>query len=138
MTKQEILEWLQANRLCYLATAEGDQPHVRAFGCIRADKDGIVFSTQTYKDVYKQLVANPNVELCFYSHKDALQVRVSGRVEPIEGEDAKKEVLEKLPFLQSVVEKHGLAVLAPFCLKKGKATVWSRESGGGEQEVIDL
>jgi uncharacterized pyridoxamine 5'-phosphate oxidase family protein len=138
MTRQEILEWIRTHRLCYLATVEGDQPRVRAFACIRADENGILFSTQTYKDVYKQLLENPNVELCFYSQEESRQIRVSGRVELIEDKEAKTEILEQAPFLQSIVDRQGLAVLAPFCLKKGKASVWSREIRGGRKQYVEL
>ena len=81
MNKTEILEFLNANPTCYLATVEGDKPHVRAMGLFRADENGIIIETGTFKDVYKQMVANPNVELCVFSAKDDIQIRVSGAVE---------------------------------------------------------
>ena len=49
----------------YLATCEGDQPHVRPFS-FAAQQDGRIwfwFCTATTKDVYRELEANPKFEL---------------------------------------------------------------------------
>ena len=67
MDKKEILEFITKNRVGYLATVEGDKPHVRAMGTYRADEDGIIFSMQSPKDVYKQLVKNPEAEVCYWA-----------------------------------------------------------------------
>lgn len=47
----------------YLATCEGDQPHVRPFSFV-AERDGLIWlCTATTKDVYRELQANPKIEL---------------------------------------------------------------------------
>ncbi len=124
MNKSEILEFLNANPTCYLATLEGDKPRVRAIGMVSADGDGIIIQTGTYKDLYKQLSANPNVELCFFNAKDGIQVRVSGAFEPVEDIKVKEEIVVQRPFLKPIVEKEGYGAIVIYRLK-GKATVWS-------------
>jgi uncharacterized pyridoxamine 5'-phosphate oxidase family protein len=64
MTKTEILEFINANPTCYLATAENNKPRVRGMRMYRADGKGIIFQTSNVKDLCKQLNENPNVELC--------------------------------------------------------------------------
>ena len=121
MDKKEILAFITKNPIAYMATAEGKTPHVRAMGTYRADENGIIFSMQTPKDVYKQLAKNPETELCYYA--DGVQIRVSGRMREVKDLALKKEILEKRPFYKPGVEKEGWSYVGAFILKKGKATV---------------
>jgi uncharacterized pyridoxamine 5'-phosphate oxidase family protein len=121
MTKSEILAFITATRVCYLATAEGNKPHVRTFGTFRADENGIIYFTQKSKDVYKQLVKNPEIEVCYYAND--IQIRLHGRLQPVADMALKKEIVEKRPFLKPQVEKEGWDYLAVFNLKKCQATV---------------
>lgn len=58
-----IVEYLASVPAWYLATCEGDQPHVRPFS-FAAKQDGrIWFCTATTKDVYRELRTNPKLEL---------------------------------------------------------------------------
>ena len=121
MDKKDILEFITKNPVAYLATAEGDTPHVRAMGTFHADEKGIIFSMQSYKDVYKQLLANPKAELCY--HAGSIQIRVVGKLEPVKDQTLKKEILEKRPFYKPGVEKEGWDYVGAFILKNGRATV---------------
>lgn len=59
---QTIIDYLTSVPAWYLATCEGDQPHVRPFS-FAAEQDGkIWFCTATTKDVYRELKANPKFE----------------------------------------------------------------------------
>jgi len=58
-----VLEYLTNIPAWYLATCEGDQPHVRPFSFV-AEQDGkLWFCTAKTKDVYLELEANPKFEL---------------------------------------------------------------------------
>ena len=81
MDKKEVLEFITKNPIAFVATAENNKPHVRAFGTYKADENGIIFSMQSDKDVYKQIVANPETEICYYA--DGIQIRVKGQMEPV-------------------------------------------------------
>jgi len=98
---------------------------VRAMGMVSAGEDGIIIQTGTYKDIYKQLSANPNVELCFFNAKDGIQVRVSGAVEPVEDLKVKEAIVAQRTFLKPIVEKEGYDPIAVYRLSKGMAYVWS-------------
>jgi pyridoxamine 5'-phosphate oxidase len=138
MDKSEILAFLNANPSCHLATVEGNKPHVRAIGIYRADESGITIQTSKVKDLYKQLSANPNVELCFNNSKGSMQVRVSGTVELDEDMELKKEILAKRHFLKPLVEKEGYEVLVIYRLKKGAATVWTFPTNLAPKTYIQL
>lgn len=58
-----LIDYLTSIPAWYLATAEGDQPHVRPFSFAAAQDGRIWFCTATTKDVYRELSANPRFEL---------------------------------------------------------------------------
>ncbi len=121
MDKREILEFITKNPVGYVATAENNIPHVRAMGTYQADENGIIFSMQSDKDVYKQLVNNPATEICYYA--DQVMVRVKGQMEPITDLEIKKQIVEKRPFYKPGVEKNGWDYVGAFKVKNAKATV---------------
>jgi pyridoxamine 5'-phosphate oxidase len=128
MTKTEILQFLNANPLCHLATADGDQPRVRGMMMYKAEEKGILFHTGNFKDLYRQLQKNPRVELCFHSPDMSRQVRVSGTAEFLDDAKLKQEIVVARPFLKPWVEKHGLDMLVVFRVVHCRAAVWSMET----------
>jgi pyridoxamine 5'-phosphate oxidase len=137
MNKSEILEFLNANPTCYLATVEGNKPRVRAMGMVKADENGIIIETGTFKDVYKQMSANPNVELCFHNNKAGVQIRVSGAVEPVDDVKLKKEIVAQRPFLKQRVAEGGYESMGVFRLK-GVAYVWSFQTASEPKKYVQL
>ena len=65
MTKEEIVAFINTNPTCYLATVEGDAPHVRAMGMYKADERGILIQLSTIKGMYGELVRNPKDRTLF-------------------------------------------------------------------------
>ena len=137
MNKDEIYAFLNANRDCFMATVEGNKPHVRAIAIVKADENGIIIETGTFKDVYKQMSANPNVELCFYNAKQGMQIRVSGAVEAVDDMELKDEIIAQRPFLKQRVEEGGYEAMAVYRLK-GVAHVWTFQTGFGPKTYIQL
>ena len=50
----ELIDYLTSVPAWYLATCEGDQPHVRPFSFVMREDDKLWFCTATNKDVYEQ------------------------------------------------------------------------------------
>lgn len=144
MTKQEIIEFINQNPVIFLATAEGSQPRVRGMMLYKADESGIVFHSGTMKDVYRQVVNNPKVELCFNDFKKGVQVRVSGELEIVDDNNLKDEICEHptRQFLKAWRESGSLAdfynTFVVFRLKSGKATTWTMETNFAPKEYIQL
>jgi pyridoxamine 5'-phosphate oxidase len=134
--KKEILDFIKANPMVCMATVEGNKPHVRGMETFRADENGLIFYTGTSKDIYKQLVKNPEVELCYI--KELMQVRLSGRLELLDDLAIKKEIVEARPFLKPVVEQAGYETIGVMRFKKGKATTWSMKDMGAPKTFIDI
>ena len=140
MNKNEIFTLINENQACHLATAEGNVPHVRGILVYRADENGIIFHTGKFKDLYKQLCANPHVEFCFSNNdmRNLIQVRVSGHIELMEDMDLKKEIVAERVFLKPWVEEQGYDGLAVFSLKNGQATVWTMATNFSPKSYIEL
>ncbi len=137
MNKSEIIEFMDANRSCHMATVEGNKPHVRGMGIVKADENGVIIQTSTRKDIYKQLSANPNVELCFNNVKQGIQVRVSGTVEAVDDAELKAEVMAQRPFLKTEVEKGVYGAVAIYRMK-GVAHVWTMKTNMDPKTYIQL
>ena len=125
MTKTEIIQFLNANPACHLATADGNQPRVRGMLMYRADEQGILLHTGSAKDLCKQMIANPRVELCFFNAKDSVQVRVTGKAELVEDQNLKEEIVANRPFMKPWVDQHGYKLIAVFRVKNAAAIVWT-------------
>ena len=65
MELQDYTQFATENPVCYLATAEGDQPRVRTWLLWFADESGFYFVAMAPKEVTKQMQQNPKVEVCF-------------------------------------------------------------------------
>jgi pyridoxamine 5'-phosphate oxidase len=144
MNKQELIEFIKKNPGFHLATVEGDQPRCRGMFLYRADDNGIVFHTGTMKDVYSQICNNPKVELCFNDYQNGVQVRVAGKLEELTGKEIKDEI--SAHPTREFVRKWRAAGLFPdffnqfkvYCLKGGKAAVWTMATNFAPKEYIDL
>jgi uncharacterized pyridoxamine 5'-phosphate oxidase family protein len=127
MTKEEIFHFLRENPFFSLATTDSGTPHVRTLMLHKADDSGIYFMTAKFKDLYRQLALNPDVELCF--HRENFQVRVHGVVENLDRDKVlKEEIAETRPFIRPWIEKFGYKYMAVFRLKDGLAVTWSLET----------
>ncbi len=76
-------ELIREVRIGCLATADGDQPRVRAMSIHVAEDGRILFATGKETNKYRQVMANPKAELCFVS-AGWDQLRADGRLEVIE------------------------------------------------------
>jgi pyridoxamine 5'-phosphate oxidase len=136
MNKKEVLDFLNANRTSHLATVEAGAPRVRAIGILKADEDGVLFMTWKSKDLSKQLDQNSDVEFCFNNYEERVQVRVRGKVVPVEDTALKKKVLEERPRFQKLVDEG--QELALYSLKNGLAHVWTFQKNFEPKTFVNL
>jgi pyridoxamine 5'-phosphate oxidase len=137
MDKKEIYAFMNENRAFYMATCEGDVPHVRGLFLHKADDSGIYFTTGKMRDLYRQLKRNPKVELCF--HKELFQLRINGIVEDLDNDlDLKKEILAARPFMKPWIDAAGFDPMAVFKVTKGVATWWSMDKTLAPKEYLEI
>ncbi len=137
MNREEILEFVRRNTTSFMATVDDGEPCVRAMTIPHIDDEGITFCTGTGKDVCRQLLANPAVELCFWSGEDRLQLRIRGKLFKLDDEELKKHIVEtRFTFLKPVVERYGWDTLTLFRISKGKVRTWSGDTPAESNPVI--
>jgi len=101
---QEVYEFVKKCGTYYLATVDGDQPRVRPFGTVDLFEGRLYIQTGKGKDCYKQIVANPRVELCCFA--DGTWLRLAGTLVPDERVEAKKHMLDNYPNLRSMYDEN--------------------------------
>jgi len=136
MNKTEILEFLNANPTCYLATSISNKPYIRAMRMVSADEKGLIFQTVDGKDLPKQMMENPSVEVCFYNMKENVQIRVAGKATLLEDLDLKKKIAEQRPFLKPLIEKKGFDVMPVFRIVDCVACTWTMATNFSPKEHI--
>ena len=75
-----IVEELKKVGVFYVATAEGDQPRVRPFSSVAEYEGNAYICCGNFKEVYKQLSADPKVELCGMYKDGTSWLRVTATV----------------------------------------------------------
>lgn len=93
----EVLEFLKKAGVYYLATVDGDQPRVRAFGTANIFEGKLYIQTGKVKDVSKQMKANPKVEICAFT--EGAWVRVAGKAILDERIEPQESMLAAYPAL---------------------------------------
>ena len=60
---EQIKRFLDEAGVFYITTVDGDKPKARPISFSMIDGDKLWFGVGTFKEVYKQLIANPNIEI---------------------------------------------------------------------------
>ncbi len=119
---KEVLEFIKSCGVYYLATTEGDQPRVRPFGTAEEFEGKLYIQTGKKKDCYRQLLENPNAEICCF--KDGRWLRLKGKLIPDDRTEAKKDMLDKNPSLRSMYDENDDNTIVLY-FEDGEATFYS-------------
>lgn len=94
----EILDFLNSAGVYYLATSVGNIPHVRPIGFAMEYENRLSFATSNNKDMYKQLVENPFIEITAVN-ADNTTLRLSGKAIFCTSDDSQCKAIEAMPAL---------------------------------------
>lgn len=97
---ERVYKFLEEAQVYYLATMDGDQPRVRAFGSVLLYDGKLYIQTGKIKPVSHQIASNPKVEICAFMGGKWL--RVAGVLANDDNRDVKVAMLEKLPGLKGM------------------------------------
>ena len=97
-------EYLKANPVFHIATVEGTKARVRPFGFSMKRNGALYFCTNKTKEVYKQLTANPDIEISDMG-TDGTWLRVRGRIEFDISRDAKVQAFAESENLLKIYPK---------------------------------
>lgn len=97
---QEVYEFLKKCGTYYLATMDGDQPRVRPFGTVDLFDGRLTIQTGKVKDVSRQMLQNPKIEICAFDGERWL--RVAATVVEDSRIQAQEHMLAAYPSLQGM------------------------------------
>lgn len=122
---QEVLDFLDTNRVVFLATMQDGCPRVRPFQFQFAEAGRLWFCTARSKAVYAQLSADPRLEFSAVA-KDMTTLRLKGAARLDDDMAAKRRIIEsnalvrglfgtaENPDFTAFSVDHGSAVLFDF------------------------
>ncbi|MDR1541281.1 MAG: pyridoxamine 5'-phosphate oxidase family protein [Clostridiales bacterium] len=122
---EDVLNFISQNNVGYLATADGSQPRVRAFGFGFYEDGKFWFCTNNSKKVYAQLKAVPYAEIMFTKPDFSQYLRLSGHVAFDESIEAKRKVMDAMPAVAGLYQSPDNPVFEVFYLEKGVAVLES-------------
>ena len=120
---KEVQAYLKECGAFFIATADGNQPHVRPFGVSEIIDGRLYIMTGKAKDVYKQIAKNGKFEICALKPSGSEWMRLSGTLVNDETLAVKEEFLNRNEGLKSMykADDDNMAVLqitnatARFC-----------------------
>ena len=95
---KQVLDFLSKAGVFFLATADGDQPHVRPLGFVMDCGGKLAFCTSNEKNMCKQMAANTKVEICCYDGQGNT-LRICGKVVFATSKETQEKALETMPAL---------------------------------------
>lgn len=113
-----VYDYLQKAKVFYLTTVDGDKPKCRPFGFCMLEGGRLYFGTGTFKDCYKQLAANPHVEICATGEGGFL--RYYGKAQLVDDAALSGRALDSMPPVKKAYEEHGWQ-MGMFYLKDATA-----------------
>lgn len=117
---KEVLNYLTENSIFYIATTEGDQPRVRAFGAVCEFEGKLYICTNNQKAVFAQMMINPKVEL-WAPGKQGDWMRLTAKVIRDDRNEAREAMLAANPGLSNMY-KVGDGIFEVLYLKDATAT----------------
>ncbi len=119
------IELLKANRAFYIATVDGKSARVRPFAFVMKWNNALYFCTNKTKDVYKQMVQNPDIEICSLG-ADGKWLRVRGRIAFDDTRESKAQVFVESPdLLKRYTKGADEEIFVTFCFTEAVATLYS-------------
>ncbi len=120
---KEILEYLKANPVQYLATVGLDgKAKCRPFMFAAEYEGKLWFCTSNQKDVFKELQATPSMELCV-SAPDFSWCRISGDVMFEDNIVVKELCIENIPIVKQIYKTADNPMFEVFFISKGEGMI---------------
>ena len=119
------LEFLKANPVFHLATVDGDKARVRPFGFTMKRNNALYMCTNKTKDVFKQLVKNPDIEISAMG-ADQTWLRIRGKVAVDDSREAKAQAFKESAMLLQIYPKGADdETFVTFYFTEAQATLYS-------------
>ena len=117
---EKVSKYLDRAKMFMFLTTDGDQPKGRPFGFHMLDGDRIYFGCGTFKNVFRQLSANPKVEILAMNGDEFL--RYDGTAKIVHDDALLGKVREIMPGIMELYDKNGWE-MGLFYLENGHAEI---------------
>lgn len=104
---ERVDQFLNETRVFFLSTADGEQPKTRPFNVHYVVDGKLCFLTGNKKDVYKQLMENPKIQLISINQKTEW-IRIEGKASLCSDQTFAEELLARSPFLRDKYGEMGM------------------------------
>ncbi|MDR0676468.1 MAG: pyridoxamine 5'-phosphate oxidase family protein [Elusimicrobiota bacterium] len=129
----KVVKFLHNSKVFYIATIDGDKPRVRPFG-VSLNIDGkVAICTGAWKNVFKQIQGNPNVEISAMT-PDGKWIRLEGNLINTTTKKNRNKFFDFVPSLKELY-KDKIEDFQVLSFEKGIATIQNTD---GEIETIEL
>ena len=98
-------EFLKANPVFHIATVDEGKGRVRPFGFVMKRNNLLYFCTNITKDVYRQLVAGPDIEISDMGGDGTSWLRIRGKIAFDGSREAKTQAFDESPNLLRIYPK---------------------------------
>lgn len=113
----KVLDYLSKAKIFYVTTVEDDKPKCRPFGYAKEFDGKIYFVTGTFKEIYKQLMKNPKIEIC--ASNGGTFLRYYGDAVFVDNEKIPEVALNDMPYLKKVYNEETGYKLKAFYIESG-------------------
>lgn len=117
---EKVNAFLDKAHIFYFLTTDGDQPRGRPFGLRILDGDRLYFGCGTFKNVFKQLTANPKVEVLALAEGEFM--RYDGLATVVKDAAVLDMVRKARPEIMEMYDKNGWE-MGVFYLENGHAEI---------------
>ena len=116
----KVNEFLDKAQIFHFLTTDGDQPKGRPFGFHMLVDDKLYFGCGTFKNVFKQLSANPKVEVLALAGTEF--IRYDGTAKIVRDDKLLAKVREVIPQIMEIYDKNNWE-MGLFYLENGHAEI---------------
>ena len=115
-----INDFLTEAGVFFLATVDGDQPKLRPLGAHLEMDDKVIFGVGDFKNVYRQMLANPKVEVVACK-PDGHWMRYTGKVVFEDDPKYAEAMLDMMPDLRNIYNEQTGNKMMTFHLEDAAA-----------------
>ncbi len=120
---QRTLNFLLDNKTFFIATVDDGKPRVRPFGLVVEHDGKLWFGTANTKAVYRQLQANPHVEISATSPASDW-IRLSGKAVFERNLNVKRKAFANMPMLSNIYQGPEDPTFEMFYLDDAEVSFW--------------
>lgn len=114
-------EFLKKCGVFYVLTVHDGKPAGRPFGAVMEHDGMLYFTTATMKNVYKQLIKNPEIQIIALMPGTREWIRIDGKARECSDLMLKQKMLETCPILEKRFSSPACAYFALFAVTEMEA-----------------